>query len=312
MTKLMKRRILYMIAATLLVACEERKPVDKQEPEAISLEEYYDSEKYVEFTVVSRNLEVDNTYSTQTRWVLSYDSKGLLVRLDGPETTIYEYAEKYRKESIYFDYDGTRTLYRVKEYKYLDAEGKMCTEEKETFPGKPSRDIRYERDWNNGRLMEDRTYEKASTGLDYLSTRNTYTYVDNGLETIQTTERTKYYYDGTAYSNGSSSTLITYRDEKRKKILRTVSGNNVYNRAEHTYKYNDDNLLVAEDYFSQGKLLIITRFSYSGNTKTKYIALVDSSDGSRVSQESTIVYTYKEKAPEYEFLSDNSTDKFIQ
>ncbi len=309
----MKRRILYMIAATLLVACEERKPVDKQEPEAISLEEYYDSEKYVEVTRVFRSLEVDNTYSPQTsKWVYSYDSQGLLVRLDGYGTTIYEYAEKYRKESLYFDYDGARTLYQVKEYKFLDAEGKMCAEEKETFPEKPSWDIRYERDWNNGRLMEDRTYEKTTTGLEYLSTRNTYTYVDNGLETNKTTESTKYRYDGTAYSNGSSSTLITYRDEKRKKILRTVSGNNVFNRAEHTYKYNDDNLLVAEDYFSQGKLLTFTRFSYSGNTKTKYIAIVDSSDGSRVSQESTIVYTYKEKAPEYEFLSDNSTDKFIQ
>ncbi len=308
----MMKKIIFLLLGIigLLTACGEKKPTDNPEPESISLEEYYDSEKYVEVTRVLRSLEVDNTYSTQTsKWVYSYDSKGLLVRLDGYGTTIYEYAEKYRKESLYFDYDGARTLYQVKEYKFLDAEGKMCTEEKESFPEKPSWDIRYERDWNNGRLMEERKYEKASTGLEYLSARNTYTYVDNGLETIKTTESTKYRYYGTAYSNGSSSTLITYRDEKREKILRSVFGND-FNRIENTY--NDDNLLVATDQFYQGKLMTFTRFSYSGNTKTQYFAAVDSSDGSRLTQESTVVYTYKEKAPEYEFLSDNSTDKLIQ
>ena len=91
----MRRRILYMMAVMLLVACEGKNPVDNPEPEPeLTPEEYYgfdtfsgDSENYAEGKYASyvrtrKSYEGGECTVLEDHALYKYDGEGRLTRLE--------------------------------------------------------------------------------------------------------------------------------------------------------------------------------------------------------------------------------------
>ncbi len=304
-----------MVAAILFVACGEKKPIDDPEPEhELTPEEYYNS-PVAELSFSSlRNLSfLSETYSFTQRFY--YDQDDRLVKSEysvgsGPvsELYAYEYADKFKKESAYGVNNGEQTLVRVTETKYLDKEMTMESEQRIVNQNSPDYVTRYEQDWENGLLKEQRTYETASNLQEYLASKITYTYSGTGLELVKSQHTERYYANGSISSKGDGVITTTYKDAARKYPVRTLYGSGIKNE----YFYNEDNLLTAIDEYYSNKLLSITRYSYIGNKKTEYYARVTITDRSKLSEERTTIYTYREAPIEYDYRSENSTEALLQ
>ena len=310
-----KYRVLFMVAAILFVACGEKKPIDDPEPEhELTPEEYYNS-PVAELSYSSvRNISFQSeTYAFTQRFY--YDQDDRLVKSEysvgsGPvrELYAYEYADKFKKESAYVVNNGEQTLVRVTETKYLDKEMTMKTELRTINQFKPNLVSRYEYDWENGLLKEKRTYETASNLQEYLASKTTYTYSGTGLELVMSQHTERYNANGSISSKGDGVITTTYKDAARKYPVRKLYGSGI----KYEYFYNEDNLLTAIDEYYSNKLRSITRYSYVGNKKTEYYASVTITDRSKLSEERTTIYTYREVPIEYDYRSENSTEALLQ
>ena len=310
-----KYRVLFMVAAILFVACGEKKPIDDPEPEhELTPEEYYNS-PVAELSYSSlRNISFQSeTYAFTQRFY--YDQDDRLVKSEysvgsGPvrELYAYEYADKFKKESAYVVNNGEQTLVRVTETKYLDKEMTMKTELRTINQFKPNLVSRYEYDWENGLLKEKRTYETASNLQEYLASKTTYTYSGTGLELVKSQHTESYNANGSISSKGDGVITTTFKDAARKYPVRELYGLGF----KFEYFYNEDNLLTAIDGYYSNKLFSIKRYSYVGNKKTEYYASVTITDRSKLSEERTTIYTYREVPIEYDYRSENSTEALLQ
>jgi hypothetical protein len=192
--------------------------------------------------------------------------------------------------------------------KYLDKEMTMKTELRTINQIKPNLISRYEYDWENGLLKEKRTYETASNLQEYLASKTTYTYSGTGLELVKSQHTESYNANGSISSKGDGVITTTFKDAARKYPVRELYGLGF----KFEYFYNEDNLLTAIDGYYSNKLFSIKRYSYVGNKKTEYYASVTITDRSKLSEERTTIYTYREAPIEYDYRSENSTEALLQ
>ena len=311
----MKYRIVLMIfVAAAVVACAKKKPEEDPVPEpdpvpVLTPEQYYGRDNYVEVSTVSTIYPTNgNSSTTSFREVFSYDPSGKPIKIELynaqilSQVSVFTYATKTKKESMYSVSGGEQTLIEEVETVYVDDEMTMAAEERHTTPGKPALAKRTEREWENGRLMKQRDYQMTSSLVEYLEWEVTYSYAEDGLVVVKKQHSERYNPNGSVYSKSDGTMTSTYKDPEKKYRVLYEAG---FNKNE--YIYNDDNLLIAINGYYQNAPLSMTRISYSGNIQTEYYAAVSTFNRSKLSQESTKVFKYSGDPLEYEAISDNST-----
>jgi hypothetical protein len=317
-----KYRVLFMVAAILFVACGEKKPIDEPEPEhELTPEEYYgfdtfsgDSEKYAEGKYASyvrtrKSYEGGECTVLEDHASYKYDEEGRLLRLefstgeqpDRREIDTYEYADRHKKESVYFESDGSTQLRRETEYDYLDEGLTMCFHSLETS-AVVDESRRTEQEWENGRMIRQRVYWTPRGGTERITAMTTYSYSDTDYATVTNIHSESYRASGTVSSASDQKITVTYKDKEKKYPLREEDIRE-YGHYRREYAYNEDHLLVSVIRYLDDVPFHTIRYSYSGDTKTEYSVTKSLLDNT-ITQEVTQVFKYRAPAIEYEYISD--------
>lgn len=317
----MRRRILYMMAVMLLVACEGKNPVDNPEPEPeLTPEEYYgfdtfsgDSEKYAEGKYASyvrtrKSYEGGECTVLEDHALYKYDGEGRLTRLevstgeqpDRREIDTYEYSDRHKKELVYFESNGSTQLRRETEYDYLDEELTMCFHSLETS-AVVDESRRTEQEWENGRMIRQRMYWTPREGTERITAMTTYSYSDTDYAIVTNKHSESYRASGTVSSTSDQKITVTYKDKEKKYPL-LEDDLREYGHYRREYAYNEDHLLVSVIRYLDDVPFHTIRYSYSGDTKTEYSVTKSLLDNT-ITQEVTQVFKYRAPAIEYEYIS---------